>query len=87
MSSAVAGLGIDGRLVVLGVSAETIEVAPLLLIGARHSVAGWPTGTSADSEDTLKFSVQSNVLPMIETFSLTKAAEAYKHMLSGKARR
>jgi D-arabinose 1-dehydrogenase-like Zn-dependent alcohol dehydrogenase len=86
MSSVVAGLGIDGKLVVLGASGEPIEVSPLMLIGARRSIAGWPSGTAADSEDTLKFSLQSNVRPMIETFPLAKAAEAYQHMMSGKAR-
>jgi D-arabinose 1-dehydrogenase-like Zn-dependent alcohol dehydrogenase len=86
MSSVVAGLGIDGKLVVLGASGEPIEVPPLMLIGARRSITGWPSGTAADSEDTLKFSLQSSVLPMIETFPLAKAAEAYQRMMSGKAR-
>ena len=86
MSSVVSGLGIDGKLVVVGASGEPIEVPPLLLIGARRSIAGWPSGTAADSEDTLKFSLQSNVVPMIETFPLAKAAEAYQRMMSGKAR-
>jgi D-arabinose 1-dehydrogenase-like Zn-dependent alcohol dehydrogenase len=86
MSSVVAGLGIDGKLLVLGASAEPIEVSSLLLIGARRSIAGWPSGTAPDSEDTLKFSVQSNVHAMIETFPLAKAADAYQHMISGKAR-
>jgi D-arabinose 1-dehydrogenase-like Zn-dependent alcohol dehydrogenase len=86
MSSVVAGLGIDGKLVVLGASADPIEVSPLLLIGARRSIAGWPSGTAPDSEDTLRFSVLSNVRPMIETFPLANAAAAYEHMMSGKAR-
>ena len=63
-----------------------IEVPPLLLILPRRSIAGWPSGTAPDSEDTLKFSVLSNVRPMIETFPLAKAAEAYQRMMSGKAR-
>ena len=46
----------------------------------------WPSGTSADSEDTLRFSALTGVAPMIETYPLTKAAEAYQRMLSGKAR-
>ncbi len=86
MSSVIAGLGVDGKLMVLGASAEPIEVSPLLLIGPRRSISGWPSGTAPDSEDTLKFSLQSNVRPMIETFPLAKAAEAYRHMMSGKAR-
>ena len=86
MSAVIAGLGIDGKLMVVGVSGEPIEVSPLLLIGARRSIAGWPSGTATDSEDTLKFSVMSNVRPMVETFPLVKAADAYQHMMSGKAR-
>lgn len=86
MSSVVAGLGIDGKLLVVGASAEPIEVSPLMLIGARRSIAGWPSGTATDSEDTLKFSVMSDVRPMVEIFPLAKAKEAYQRMMSGKAR-
>jgi D-arabinose 1-dehydrogenase-like Zn-dependent alcohol dehydrogenase len=86
MSAVIAGLGIDGKLVVLGASTDPIEVPPLLLILPRRSIAGWPSGTAADSEDTLKFSVQSGVRPMIETFPLAKGPEAYQRMVSGKAR-
>lgn len=86
MSSVIGGLGIDGKLIVLGVSGEPIEVPPFLIISGRRSVSGWPSGTAPDSEDTLKFSVQSNVRPMIETFPLARAQEAFQHMMSGKAR-
>ncbi|MGA3158230.1 MAG: alcohol dehydrogenase [Steroidobacteraceae bacterium] len=86
MSSVVAGLGIDGKLLVVGASGEPMEVSSMMLIGARRSLAGWPSGTAPDSEDTMNFSVQSNVRPMIETFPLAKAADAYARMMSGKAR-
>jgi len=67
MSAAVGGLGVDGKLVVVGVSAEPIEVSPLALIAGRRSVTGWPSGTASDSEDTLAFSVLAGIRPMIET--------------------
>jgi D-arabinose 1-dehydrogenase-like Zn-dependent alcohol dehydrogenase len=86
MSSVIPGLAVDGKLLVVGASGEPIEIPPLAIIGARRSIAGWPSGTAPDSEDTLKFSVLSNVRPVIETFPLAKAAEAYQHMMSGKAR-
>ena len=86
MSSVVPGLGIDGQLMVVGASADPIEVSPLLLISGRRSIAGWPSGTAPASEDTLRFSVLTDVRPMIEIFPLSKAAEAYQHMMSGKAR-
>jgi D-arabinose 1-dehydrogenase-like Zn-dependent alcohol dehydrogenase len=47
---------------------------------------GWPSGTSADSEDTLAFSARNGIRPMNEVFPLERAAEAYDRMMSGKAR-
>lgn len=86
MSKALDGLGIDGKMIVVGVSPEPIEVSPLLLVGGRRSIQGWPSGTSTDSEDTLHFSALSNIRPMIETMPLERAAEAYERMMSGAAR-
>ena len=37
-------------------------------------------------DDTLRFSALSGVRPMIETFPLERAQEAYDRMVSGKAR-
>ena len=85
MAATIGGLAVDGKLLVLGASTDPIEVSPLMLIGQRRSIAGWPSGTSADSEDTLKFSELSDIKPMIETFPLVKAADAYARMMSGKA--
>jgi D-arabinose 1-dehydrogenase-like Zn-dependent alcohol dehydrogenase len=79
------GLGTNGKMVVVGASTDAIQVTPLQLIGGRKSLQGWPSGTSADSEDTLNFAVLCGVRPMIETFPLDRAPEAYARMLSGKA--
>ncbi len=86
MTAAIGGLGIDGRLVIVGASMEPIEVSPLALIPGRRSIAGWPSGTASDSEDTLDFSVLAQIRPLIETYPLERAAEAYERMMSGKAR-
>jgi len=86
MSAAVGGLGVDGKLVVVGVSTEPIEVSPLALIAGRRSVVGWPSGSASDSEDTLAFSVLAGIRPMIETYPLERSAEAFERMMSGQAR-
>lgn len=86
MSAVLGGLGVNGKLVILGAAAEPLEVSALLLIGGRRSVVGWPSGTSIDSQDTLAFSALSGVRAMTEVFPLERAAEAYEHMMSGKAR-
>src|SRR5262245_7702651 len=86
MTRTIGGLGRDGRLLVVGASGEPIEVSPFQLIPGRRSVGGWPSGTATDSEDTLNFSALTGVRPLIETFPLEKAADAYERMMSGKAR-
>lgn len=86
MSAAIGGLGYAGRLVILGVDAKPLQVPIIPLVLQRKSVHGWPSGTSIDSEDTLKFSELTGVLPLIEKFPLDRVAEAYDRMISGKAR-
>ncbi len=56
-----------------------------LPIADRKSIQAWPSGARADSEDTLHFAVLTGVRPMIETFLLARAAEAYDCMITGKA--
>jgi alcohol dehydrogenase/propanol-preferring alcohol dehydrogenase len=86
MVAAVGGLGIGGKLIVLGAPHEPLQVAPFPLIGGRRSIVGWPSGSSIDSQDTLSFSALTGVRSMNETFPLERAAEGYDRMMSGNAR-
>lgn len=86
MGTLVDGLGVNGKLILVGVTPEPFEVSSLQLLLARKSIEGWPSGTAKDSEDTLRFAAAHGVRPMIETFPLDQVADAYEHMLSGKAR-
>ena len=86
MSAVLGGLGVNGKLMILGAADAPLEVNAAVMIGGRRSIVGWPSGTSIDSEDTLAFSVLSGVRPMTEVFPLERAAEAYEHMMSGKVR-
>ncbi|HEY1611689.1 MAG TPA: alcohol dehydrogenase [Paraburkholderia sp.] len=86
MNAAIGGLGVNGKLIFVGVSEEPIEVPITQFIMGRNSVQGWPSGTAADSQETLAFSALSGVKPMTEQYPLSRAAEAYDRMMSGKAR-
>jgi D-arabinose 1-dehydrogenase-like Zn-dependent alcohol dehydrogenase len=86
MSDVIGGLGLRGRMIVVGASMEPIEVPPVMLIGANRSIAGHASGSSQDSEDTLAFSALAGVLPRIEVLPLERAAEAFERMMSGAAR-
>jgi D-arabinose 1-dehydrogenase-like Zn-dependent alcohol dehydrogenase len=85
MSDVFDGLGPNGKLVVIGATTDPIEVTPAQLITGSRTIQGWASGTSADEEDTLRFAELSGVRPMIETYPLEKAGEAYARMMSGKA--
>lgn len=86
MSAVLGGLGVNGKLVMVGVADEPLEVPSSLLISGRRSIVGWPSGTSIDSQETMAFSALTGVRPMTEAFPLERAAEAYELMMSGKAR-
>jgi len=86
MTELIDGLGPNGTLMVVGADPAAIQVTPPQLIFGNRSVRGWASGTPADSEDTLKFAELTGVRPMVETYPLERAAEAYARMLSGKAR-
>jgi D-arabinose 1-dehydrogenase-like Zn-dependent alcohol dehydrogenase len=86
MTPAIDGLAVRGRLVVIDVDAEPIQVSSLQLIGTSRSVVGHAAGAAMGSQDTLAFSVLSGVRPMIETVPLARAAEAYARMMRGDAR-
>ena len=85
MAAVLGGLAPDGVLMVIG-AAGPLSVDPILLISGCRSVKGWYSGTSIDSQDTLKFSTVNAVHSMNEVFPLERAAEAYERMMSGKAR-
>ncbi len=85
MSDLIDGLGPNGKLMVVGATFDPIEVTPVQLITGSRTIQGWSSGTPTDSEDTLRFAELTGVRPMIETYPLEKAAEAYARMISGDA--
>jgi D-arabinose 1-dehydrogenase-like Zn-dependent alcohol dehydrogenase len=86
MTATLGGLGVNGKLLVLGAPAEPLAVPAFNLIAGRRAVEGCYSGLSIDSQDTLAFSVLSGVRSMNEVYPLEKANEAYERMTSGKAR-
>jgi len=85
MSALIDGLGPNGKLMVIGAAFDPIEVTPMQLISGCRTIQGWAAGTPADSEDTLRFAELTGVRPMIETYPLEEAGEAYARMMSGQA--
>lgn len=51
-----------------------------------NTVRGSFTGQAKEVEATIQFSVLTNVRPMIETFPLEKAEEAFERVINASAR-
>ena len=64
---------------------EPLSVSAFSLLSGR-TIAGWPSGTSIDSEETMAFSALTGVRPRIERFPLADAEKAYARMLSNEVR-
>jgi D-arabinose 1-dehydrogenase-like Zn-dependent alcohol dehydrogenase len=85
MKSVIGGLAPTGTLMIVG-AVPSLEVPALQLLLKSQQVKGWYSGTSLDSQETLKFSVLSGVRSMNESFPLEHVNEAYERMEQGKAR-
>ena len=80
------GLGISGQLLLLAAVAEPLPLNTVPMLLQRQSLRGWPSGHAKDSEETLRFAADTGIRPMIETFPLAKAQDAFERMATGKAR-
>ena len=85
MSAVAPGLAVEGTLLLIG-AVPSMEISPIWLLMGNRSVKGWYSGTSIDTQDTLRFSARQGVRPMNETLPLAEAARGYERMMSGDAR-
>ena len=83
MTSTVAGMAVNGKLLVMGVPLDNLEVPPFILFSGRRAIEGVNTGSAIDAADTLAFSLLANVRPMNEVFPFKQAPEAYQRMMQG----
>jgi len=86
ISPLVNGLGHQGALVIAGASVDPIEVTAIQLIVQTRRIQGWASGSAIDSEEALNFCALTGIRPMIETFALEAAGEAYERMLANRVR-
>lgn len=81
ISTLVAGLAHNGRLIIVAGANDMMEISPLLLLMGQRSVGGW---TGGSIEETNRFSILFKIIPMIEVFPLEQAPQAFERMMSSK---
>lgn len=80
------GLAYGGEMVVVAGSGDSLDISAAALLGGKRTIRGWTAGPAKDSEETIAFSVLTDVRPMIETFPLECAQEAFDKMMSADVR-
>jgi D-arabinose 1-dehydrogenase-like Zn-dependent alcohol dehydrogenase len=85
IASTVEGLRPRGKLLIVAAPHEPMQMSTFPLLSGK-AIAGWPSGTSIDSEDTLNFSALTGVRARIEKFPLEKAEDAYAKMMENRVR-
>jgi len=85
IASTVNGLKPRGKLLIVAAAFEPLQVPALSLLSGK-SIAGWPSGSPIDSEETMRFSALTGVRPRIEKFPLEKAEEAFGKVMSNRVR-
>ncbi|KAA8746542.1 zinc-binding dehydrogenase [Paenibacillus sp. UASWS1643] len=86
ISSLIRGLDSGGELIIVAGTRDRLELSALDFLKGSHSVKGSFTGQSKEIEAAVRFSVLTDVRPLIEIFPLEQASEAYEKMMSAKTR-
>ncbi|ORX93704.1 zinc-type alcohol dehydrogenase, partial [Basidiobolus meristosporus CBS 931.73] len=86
ISKLIDGLAFDGTMLIVSMLPEPLKVDTLKLIGKRAQIRGWPCGTQTDTEEALNFSLLTNTKPLIQTYTIDQAKQAFDDMMSGKPR-
>ena len=85
IASTVDGLKPRGKLLIVAAPFEPLAVSAFSLLSGK-TIAGWPSGSSIDSEEAMAFSALTNVRPRIEKFKLDQAEEAFGKVMANKVR-
>jgi alcohol dehydrogenase, propanol-preferring len=85
IASTVDGLKPRGKLLIVAASFEPLKVGALGLLSGK-SIAGWPSGSAFDSEETVAFSALTGVRPQVEVFKLEQAEQAFAKMMENRVR-
>ncbi|MEH7417311.1 zinc-binding dehydrogenase [Neobacillus drentensis] len=86
ISSLIKGLGSDSELIIVAGSGEQLELSAMDFLKVPKTVRGSFTGQAKEIQEAINFSVLTDVRPMIETFPLERANEAYDKMMAASTR-
>jgi D-arabinose 1-dehydrogenase-like Zn-dependent alcohol dehydrogenase len=83
ISGIVGGLAEKGQLIIVAAPPEPLQVHPGRLFAGSLGIKGWHGQRPGDA---IAFSLRFKVMPVIETFPLERAAEAFDRMMAAEVR-
>lgn len=86
ITESVRGLRPDGRLVVMGLDSEQLQISPMDLILKRIKIIGSQQNNREYLYEALDFVAKGKVKPMIEKFTLDDIGTAYSKVEKGDVR-
>ncbi len=85
IDATVDGLKPRGKLLIVAAPFEPITASAMTLLSGKQ-IAGWPSGSAVDSEDTMAFSALTGVRPRTEIFKLADVETAFAKMMENRVR-
>jgi len=85
IASTIGGLKPRGKLLIVAAPFAPLQVSAFALLTGK-SIAGWPSGSAIDSEETMAFSALTNVRPRVEVFKLEQAEQAFQKVMENRIR-
>ena len=79
-------LGMNGRMMVVGLPAEEPRVDPFDLLKNRRSITGSMIGGTKETQEMLDFCAEKNIVADVEVIPMQKINEAYERMLKSDVR-
>jgi D-arabinose 1-dehydrogenase-like Zn-dependent alcohol dehydrogenase len=85
IANTIGGLKPRGKLLIVAAPYTPLQVSALPLLSGK-TIAGWPSGSAIDSEETMAFSALTNVRPSVEVFPLEQAEQAFQKVMENRVR-
>ena len=85
-SQALSGLLPEGRLVLMGIDAEALQVSPMQMFSKQLKIIGSKQDERADLVDILQLAALGKIKTMVEEFTLENINEALEKVSQGKVR-
>jgi alcohol dehydrogenase (NADP+) len=73
-------LGLEGRLMVVGLPVKTPEASPFALITNRRSITGSMIGSMKETQEMLDYCAEKNIVSDVEIIAIQQINEAWERM-------